>query len=527
MDGERHGRAEKVRRQVQSTTTATDGAQRPWIVLSVALGLGLQIATIVIQPFVPLVDLPNHLARHALEADWLAGRALPEFYDVDYRVVPNLGGDLVIPLCMLVFDAHTAAKLFLVLAVVLYWLGPTLYILRTTHQRTAAWCAALALLPWSLSSQFFWGFLNYYSGLGLAFLLLTHGVRLQTRQAPRAWEWLAHALLVALLFLWHLAAWGIYGVLMGSRVAVELYQLWRQGVGAKALCLRALAFVAVCLPSIVLFAIYLLQKSGAGVGETNWGTIVRKLYMPLTLFRGYDMTIDGVVVLIWVAALILLFLRFGRRTSAPFAPSSGVNRNACLLGLVLLSGLYVAIPFQLGGTSDTDSRLLPAMLICVVALLGGLPMQRVRWGLALLAVCLVIRQGSILHAWQQRSARLQTHADAFEHLSPQSRVLPLVLIPQFSKDYPETHFACYAVVTHRAFVPTLFAFRDQQPLQLGKSVPLPFSKTAQGWEFDQAALLRDYDFLWIYNPENVSVAAPNSFQMVFDKQGLRLWRRLP
>jgi len=505
-----------------------------WTWLLILLGLPLQCLTIAVQPYVPLVDFPNHMARHVLEADQLAGRELPEFYGVHYRVVPNLGADLVVPPLVLVLGPFAACKLFLMLAVIVYWLGPALYLRQVNDGKPSALFAALLLVPLTMSSQFFWGFLNYYSGFGLAFMLLTHGVRLQRRETARVWEWPLHATLVALLFLWHLAAWGIYGVLMGSHVAVELATCNRQGASVGALSKRALAFVALWTPGAMLFAIYLWQKSGDGVGETNWGTLVRKLYMPLTLFRSYDLASDVIVIVTWLLAAGLLFVGSRRSTASDALPPSGADPSfptvrtdagsrPHLLGLVLLGGLYIAIPFQLGDISDIDSRLLPAILVIALAAVSSLPVRRFRWGVILLVLCLLVRQGSIAVAWHEQSRRLQAHAHAFDSLETHSRMLPLVLVPQLSKDYPETHFVCWAVVTHRAFVPTLFAYRDQ-PLQLHAPARLPAMKSGDGWEFDEAKVRESYDFVWIYNPGNVAVAMPSSFVMVFAAEGLKLWR---
>ena len=122
----------------------------------------------------PLVDLPDHMARHYLEARAMAGHELPAHYAIVYRVVPNLGGDLLVPLLLCVLDPLPAAKVFLTLSVWLYWLGPALFILRLGRYQPAALLAAMLWLPFVFSSQFFWGFLNYYSGFGLAFLVLTH-----------------------------------------------------------------------------------------------------------------------------------------------------------------------------------------------------------------------------------------------------------------------------------------------------------------------------------------------------------------
>lgn len=495
------------------------GSSMSWAWGFAVAALVAQCLTILFPAYVPLVDWPNHMARHALEADWLAGRRLPPFYEIDYRVVPNLGGDLVVPLFLQVLEPSAASKLFLVLAVLVYWLGPALYILQVNSYRPQALWAALLLLPWSMSSQFFWGFLNYYSGLGLAFLLLAHGLRLQRGQGARSWEWLAHALLVALLFLWHLAAWGIYGILMGSHVIADLAARHRSGAPLGVLAKRGLALLAVCLPSLMLAAIYVWEKTGDGTGETSWGTVIRKLYMPLTLFRGYDLRADAVAMAAGFTAAIVWFA--GRRGPVDTAPTSAAP---LWIGFMLLAACYIVIPFQLGGTSDTDSRLLPALLVCVLAWLGGQPLRRLSRGLSLLAICFVIRQGSIVRAWHEHSRRLEVHSQAFDHLETQSRVLPLILAPQLSKDYPEIHFPCWAVVKKRAFVPTLFAYRDQQPLRIVLPTRLPAAKTDAGWIFREPEVRQRFDFVWIYNPDQAIVAVPAGFQRVFAEQSLELWR---
>src|SRR5438094_3663398 len=96
-----------------------------WILAVVAFGL----ATFLIwQPqYLPLVDWPNHMARHRLEARWLSGEELPPFYKIEYRIVPNLGTDLFVPPLLLVFDDDTVSRLVVILSIVLFWLVPTLY----------------------------------------------------------------------------------------------------------------------------------------------------------------------------------------------------------------------------------------------------------------------------------------------------------------------------------------------------------------------------------------------------------------
>jgi hypothetical protein len=376
--------------------------------------------------------------------------------------------------------------------------------------RTPAACvASLLLLPLSFSSAFFWGFLNFYSGFGLAFLVLCHYLWLQDQSALRPVHLVLHALLVALLFLWHLSAWGIYGVLMGCRLVAGLVQSARQrGLSA---CLRPLlTSVLPVLPSLALFALYLRTISGgidpnAGV---NWGTWSLKLGKIGILFRAYGTRFDVAALLPWLAAVVVAFGAALLRQR----PASWL-----LLAVAALVGLYLLIPYQLGTTSDTDSRLLPALLVCVMAWLALLPAAHFRVAVVLVALSLVIRQAGIQYAWGRLSDRLRDHVRAMEVLPHSAHVLPVVLMPAKSKDFPEEHFAAWAVIQRGCFVPTLFAdpgqhaLREPQPVTPEKELASPGVRERFPW-------------LWIDNPEGKSLRIPEGYERVFSGGALSVWR---
>lgn len=463
----------------------------------VLLGWYMQIVAIWSQEYPPLVDLPNHMARHYLEARQLAGQEVPAPYVIHYRILPNLGADLVLPLLMQVLPPLPACKLFLTLSVLLYWLGPALFIFQQAGRTPAAWIAALLLLPLSFSAAFFWGFLNFYSGFGLAFLALCHYLWLQEQPALRPIHLLLHALLVALLFLWHLSAWGIYGVLMGCRLLAELVQTAREkGLAA---CMRPLlTSVLPVLPSLALFALYLSNVSGGidpGAG-VNWGTWSLKLQKLGILFRAYNTRFDVAAIETWLAAGVMAFggaLLHHRRASW------------LLLAMAALLGLYLLIPFQLGTTSDTDSRVLPALLVCLMAWLALLPAAHFRLALMFIALSLVIRQAGIQLAWNQMADRLEGHVRTLKRLPPGARVQPMVYVPAQSKDYPEQHFVAWAVIERGCFVPTLFADPGQHTLRIEDSTPTR------------------YDILWVDNPAGKTVAYPEGSKCQDISKPLSIW----
>ena len=81
------------------TSTMTDDGHRIklWCWSLAGLTFLVQAYLILSQEFVPLYDLPNHMARHYLEALALAGEPLPPFYDIHYQVLPNLGATWCCP----------------------------------------------------------------------------------------------------------------------------------------------------------------------------------------------------------------------------------------------------------------------------------------------------------------------------------------------------------------------------------------------------------------------------------------------
>lgn len=490
-----------------------DNAAGPrWVCVALAaLGLGLPLLIIGSVVYPPQFDTPNHLARHYLESLALRGSPLPPGYTVEYRLLPNLGADFVLPPLMLCLEPLTACRLFLMLAVVLYWAGPALFVLQAGEYRLPARVAALLLLPFVLSSAFFWGFLNYYSGVGLAFLVVVHLRRLDRQGRLSVAGLLVQTGLAALLFFWHLAAVFIYGVLAGT-LALERGLAQRRAGRPLADCAaQAAMLLAPLIPAGVLWSTYMIAKAAVPAPASEWGGPLRKLLMPLTLFRGYDGTTDAIVIALWIAALAAFY---GRPRAIGGWPALAAGAFAVL---------YLALPFQWGSTSDADSRLLPPLLVCGLAWLGTMPLRRFWLGAVLLAVALLVRGGAVWSAWHRLDDRLQAAARSFDYLEENARVLPAILVPAHTKEDPENHFVCLAVIARHAYVPTLFAYRDQQPLALDGPPPLP--ELFNGPVFTlPAATAAPYDYLWVYNPHGVELRLPPDCTQTFADGAVSVWR---
>lgn len=499
-----------------------DRSWRLGVAALVATGLLLPILTVWSVAFPPQHDSFNHLARHVLELQALLGLPLPPGYEVQWRVLPNLGGDIVIPPLIALFGPHVALKIFLSLAIVLHWLGPALFILQEGRWQPAAWVASLLLLPLLLSGTFFWGFLNYYSGVGLAFLAVVHLRALDRADRPTVPALGAHAALVALLFLWHLAALAIYVILLGCVALARLIEERRVGRRLMASLLRAGVLGLPLLPAIGLYLAYATVQDGPMT--TNWLSPERKLVMLLSVFRGYDIRADAIAALLLAAGAILFFRRSWRRWRPGFAAWAALAFLAA----------YLVLPLQWRTTSGADARMLPALVACTLAALGTMPLRWSWAGLIVVALAAGVRSGDAALAWRRLDARLQDAARALPLIERGASVLPVSLTPDVSKEHPETHFPSLAVIERHAYVAGLFAFRDQQPLRLTGETRLASTdptlrlagRESEGvFRLSDPAAAAAYDYLWFYNPLSLELSLPVEWMPVFAGERTSLWRR--
>jgi hypothetical protein len=498
---------------VTKATATPRAAWWPWLV--VVLGFIFPLLTIWTVTYPPMIDVENHLARHWLESLYLRGAPLPDGYAIHYKLLPNLGADFVIPFLIWFMEPLTALKVFLSLSTFLYWLGPALFIRQRLGPGMASWVASLLLLPYLFNMMFWWGFINFYSGVGLAFLAAVHLRRLTglTRLTPL--EMALHAGFVTLLFFWHLGVIFVYGVLALMIVGEKLFsssqdRSWRESLWRSVFLLLPMA------PAAVLGLIYLKNKPADAVMGYDWGYLSRKATLPLMVFRGLDYPTDALALLLWLVAV-----------AAFFRPSWALVRPSwSALWVLSICVLAMAIPFQWRSTYHADTRPLVLLLPCLLVWLGAGGVRSLRLGLVLLVAVLVLHGGMVLYAWHQLDKRLCDVAPAVTRMEPGARVLPVLLLTHLTLEHQEYHFVCTSVFQRGAFVPELFAYADQQPLEILRPVP-----TLEGW--DKAArvytpnvesIMGKYDYVWIYNPKDIELRIPPGWTQEFAAQKVTLWK---
>jgi hypothetical protein len=394
-----------------------------------------------------MVDYPNHLARmFLLSRD--AGHPHP-YYEVHWSFVPNLAMDLLVPSAGRLIGVETADRLFYLLSQILIVTG-ALAVERAVKGRMHI--AGFVALMFLYSLPFAWGFENFEFGLGCALWGFACVVLLQDRAWPVRLA--AHTVIVALLFMAHLFALGIYGF------AVGIHELWRAW-SRRAALLETLGRLAMLgIPSLVIFATMIGNGGGVGGKGTFW-VFSQKYIWPLHIFSGYSLPVSGAgfVALFWLTAFL------ARRSGLRFEQS----------GAWLLAGfcaLYLAMPFELFDTAFVDIRVVIAAALILPAFISvSFPNQNwARVGLAVAVAVTIVNVGVVISVWLSYRADYAAAYKSFE-LLPKGAI---VLVgdsgngddpPANLRDYPIYNVPTLAVHYADAFVPSLFTDPGKQPVE--------------------------------------------------------------
>ena len=392
----------------------------------------------------PLVDYPNHLARMHLLAE--GGNA---FYTVRWAPLPNLAEDLIVPPLSRVLPLDTAGKLFLVMIFALM-AGGALWLNRCATGCWRWWPLLAFLLLYN--RILLWGFLNYLFGIGVALVGTASWLALEGR---RWWLRVFASSLVALAcFFSHIAAFGFYALV---NLGVEIVPAWGEFRARQWATLgRRIGMAA---PQFVLPAVLFLGGPQDVTGETvNYAGVWRKVDLLFSVFDNYNRAFD-------VTCFVLFLGLFGGLVWKKWLRL--YPRLGCACAIVF--AVYLLLPSQMSGGSGADRRLPTAVfLLLVAASEPRFPSRHIAAAVGVAAAALlIIRLGAVERIWRAAD-RVYTADHAGIDLLPRGARLA-VAQPEglfHVTRVPEVHLATLAIARRDAFVPTLFAIPDQQPVML-------------------------------------------------------------
>ncbi|WP_288935152.1 hypothetical protein [uncultured Sphingomonas sp.] len=303
----------------------------------------------------PLVDLPGHMGRYAVQLDGGRHPWLADWYNFQWSLIGNLGIDLLIIPLAPIFGLELAVKL-IVIAIPALTVSGLLWIAREVHGRIPA--TALFALPLAYSYPFQFGFVNFALSMALALNLFALWLRLARTGHLR----LRAALFVPLscaLWVCHTFGWGVLGVLAFSAEMIRQHdQMTDRGARhwARAFVRAGLG----CLPLSLPFLLMAFWRSGDHVtGQTtDWFNWQAKINWVTMVLRDRWMAFD----IVSVTILFVILLKGVRDSRVEY------SRNLGLSALFLLA-VYLLLPRIVFGSAYADMRLAPFVLaIAVIAL---------------------------------------------------------------------------------------------------------------------------------------------------------------
>ncbi len=417
-------------------------------------------------PALPLVDFYAHAVRYAILAD--AGRDpwLAENYRIAWKLLPNLGLDVLGTALFRVLPPLAAARAVVLFAIAAPFAG-VLVLARCLHGQVSVLALALAGI---LAHSFIlgWGFANFLLGLGLALAAL--GLWIGGRDAPRRQLMVAVAAGVV-IFLTHGFVFALWGLLLAS---VELAEAVDGGArGLRTLPRRVLRLLLVAVLPAGLFLASATAGGGGGMaGAFNGvaahlqdGSLASRLSAEAWLRADAMLRVaeSG-----WPPADRLFGLALWGFLAAGLA--AGHLRLDRRLRIAVAGGaaLVVLTPPSLFGVGHLAERM-PLVLLAILAA-GLTPVRQAARGRAValaLVVLLPLHLLMVTLVWARAGESYRDFLAAAERLPAHRLGAPAFASGNRSRD---SHLACkplsFLLDLDRGLAVPTFANPTQQPLRI-------------------------------------------------------------
>lgn len=491
--------------QESRLNTAKDHKSGDYSALFIAVTV-LLMAPLAFAEYLPMPDLPGHIARLHILLNYYKIPEFQKFYALNLRPVPNLALELIIlPLAHLM-SLSSAARVCVALTVAAFALG-CWTLSKSIHGRITPF-AVLALFA-LYNSTFFYGFISFHFGVGLALTALGLWYRWRERWTfPKVAALTAFAILI---YLCHLGGYMYLAIGIGWLTLVA----WRERRRLSP------ALLAGLLPLVPPPLFYLsLGKSRGDAGRIFFRTVAFKLQHAMILLTSYDRRFDSVIALLLIIAAAAAF-RYG---SFRFVP--GIGSLA-----FVFAALFVLIPTQMLTGGDADARMIPgAAVFLLMGLTCHIPPQKGKIIYAIALTALVARVAFCGWIWKEQSDMMAGQVAFLNHIPEGSRIYPLLHLPENAEAQKFTRVLLrvsdFATVNRQAIDPLTFAVPGQHALV--ERTPLWMQNKddpAHQGKIDWDHVARDYDTIWEYgrDPEQQSLI-DHRFQLVAQYGSTRLFR---
>ncbi|BFU94302.1 MAG: hypothetical protein NTNFB02_10240 [Nitrospira sp.] len=440
----------------------------------------VQLCPIWFTTYPPLHDYPNHLARTQILHQYAENESYRAVYELDWRPLPNLAMDRIVPPLLNVFDIETASKVFLSLMVVLFNVG--IHVLGATVHARPHW-SALAASFFTYNYAFAYGFVNYIFGLGM--FLITLALWLRMRPNWTVGRLLLVSFFALLCYFSHLSSFVFLAVGIACVTVLDLTQT-RRFLPPQFLGLVPL------VPPLVMYLIYSVGLQHRG--RMEWGPpplIMKKLAgFILYPFLTHDPWIDLVLSAVFCGViLVLLVSRVGRLAS-----------KELLLAASVFVFLYLIFPTSAALTSYVDRRfIIPAVIMFVLAIHIDASKTIGRYMIIALLTLSVGRVATVWKVWAGASTAIESQVHALDLLPDGAKVYSMLMYEpgwnSWFRTAPFYFVSHYATIYRHAFVPTIYAQNGVHPVRLRRSFQTNDIQPHRGPRLDEENW--DNDYAWI------------------------------
>lgn len=427
-------------------------------------------------------DYPAHLAGFHLINGGAENNPLSKYYDVQWKLLPNLASELLVPILSRIILLEAAVKVFLSLAV-LMWVAGAGLIQRALTGKIGP--AALAGALFATNANFTWGFLNYTFAAGLSFLLFAAWIATKNRRGPGLLAGFTAAVFV--LYICHLFAACILLVLIGVFEATAV--LREQDFDLKHLARRVGQVGLVFLPAALAFLFFKSAGSEGGGVEFNYADTIGDRFgsaAQWSFSQPAYLVIGGLAILIF-AGLVYDKIR--------------LHPAMKLLVVVLAALTLIAPEWALGGWG-VDMRLPPVLGVITFASMELRMDKRLAAALGALVVLIAGgNAGSLTADWLVHDRQYREFRAAIRNIPEGSKMFTVLdgdALDDIS-DPPYWHMAEFAIIDRSGFTPLMFATKGQHIVQLKPPYDQIAAATAQqgsppdATELSNLALGRDKD----------------------------------
>jgi hypothetical protein len=491
--------------------------------MSPALWTFLSFVTVI--PFLaanvpPLTDLPNHTARYYIFLNSDKSAFLSQYYGVHWRLIGNLGVDLIVRAIGPFLGAELSAKIVAGAIPSLTVVG--IYaISRSLNGQVAP--SALLALPLSYNWPFDSGFVNFSLSAAMALLVLALWINL--RNLRFAFRFVVFVPLSFATWVAHIAGWGLLGL---GVLGFELARAYRiRGLGVRSLVDAAVATLPFAL--LIVFTIFWRTGKPSPIGVFYPPDVLLNKFVSLvTIFREEYRWWDAASLALFLVLTLSMFLVSQRKF---------VGVASLIAALYMLT--FAICPDGVFGGAFVDRRILPYAFI-FMPLAIGLPDQRPRselnrkW-LSLLAVAALFfffaRIAVTTAVWEQLGNSIDQHLELLQQFPRHSRVFGLMVEP-CEKSWPRgrlDHVQQFAVTRRESYINGFFQEGGLNPVDA-------YYRREVGFDPNMAATVHNDTCPLHYLPETLQTAIAKfprgQFEYVwlispnplpnFDQSGLRL-----